>query len=360
MTTIISSRKQVAAHLAPSRMWQAVAARDATFDGRFFYSVATTGVFCRPSCGARRPKRENVAYHATPDAAKAAGFRPCKRCRPDQTSNAAREADVIAEACRTIETAEAAPTLSELSEAAGLSPFHFQRRFKALVGVTPKAYAVAERRKRLRTRMKESGTVTGAIYDSGFNSSGRFYEAADDTLGMTPQAYRRGGAGEAIYFAVKRSALGQVLVAASARGVCAVLLGDDANELERDLRRRFAKARLAKGNAEFGDLVARVIAFVEQPSRTHDLPLDIRGTAFQHRVWTALQKIPPGATASYADIARRIGKPAATRAVAQACAANALAVVVQCHRVVRSDGGVSGYRWGVDRKRALLKREAKS
>ncbi|MFN0218105.1 MAG: bifunctional DNA-binding transcriptional regulator/O6-methylguanine-DNA methyltransferase Ada [Hyphomicrobium sp.] len=341
------------------RMWQAIVARDPSFDGRFYFSVATTGVFCRPSCAARRAKRQNVAFHATADAAKAAGFRPCKRCRPDQQSNAAREAATIAAACRAIETAEAAPSLAELAGAAGLSPFHFQRRFKAIVGVTPKAYAVAGRRERLRGALQTSSTVTDAIYDSGFNSSGRFYDQSGEFLGMTPTAYRARGAGEEIRFAVSRCSLGKVLVAATERGVCAVLLGVDANELERDLSRRFAKARIVDGKGDIASLVARVVAFIERPTRRCDLPLDIRGTAFQHQVWTALQDIRPGATASYAEIAARIGKPTAVRAVAQACAANALAVVVPCHRVLRRNGDVSGYRWGVARKRALLKRERK-
>jgi AraC family transcriptional regulator of adaptative response/methylated-DNA-[protein]-cysteine methyltransferase len=335
-------------------------ARDQSFDGTFYYSVATTGVYCRPSCAARRPKREHVRFHATCADAEAGGFRPCKRCRPDLPPRHERYAAKVAQACRLIETAEDAPSLSELAKAAGLSPYHFHRIFKALAGVTPKAYAIAYRQKRLRETLARRSTVTEAIFDAGFKSTGRFYADSQEALGMTPTDFRDSGAGAEIRFAVGACSLGAILVAASRKGVAAILIGDDPEALVRDLQDRFARATLIGGDRDFETLVAKVVGFVEAPHTSLDLPLDVRGTAFQHRVWTALRQIPPGATASYAEIARRIGAPKAVRAVAGACAANPLAVAIPCHRVVRADGALSGYRWGIARKRALLDREAKS
>ncbi len=338
--------------------WAEVTARDARADGRFFYSVRSTGVYCRPSCGARPARPENVAFHATTGAAERAGFRPCKRCTPDQPSRIEQHAAMVTEACRRIETAEIAPTLEQLATLAGLSPFHFHRVFKSVAGVTPKDYAAAQRAMRLRAELDGPGTVTAAIFGAGYNASSRFYETSSQLLGMTPSDYRAGGVDNDIHFAIGECSLGAILVAQSKRGVCAILLGDDAGELARDLQDRFPKANLIGGDRDYETLVARVIGFVEMPALGLDLPLDVRGTAFQQRVWQALRSIPVGSTASYSQIAQSIGSPRAVRAVAQACAANALAVAIPCHRVVRSDGGLSGYRWGVERKRALLAREA--
>jgi AraC family transcriptional regulator of adaptative response/methylated-DNA-[protein]-cysteine methyltransferase len=340
------------------RRWAAVMARDKA--AAFYYSVATTGVYCRPSCAARRPKRSNVAFHETRDEAEGAGFRPCKRCRPDQASLDERYAGKVATACRLIETADEPPRLGELAKSAGLSPYHFHRVFKAIAGVTPKAYAVAHRQKRVRDKLKRSRSVTEAIQEAGFNSSGRFYASSAQVLGMTPTAFRAGGRNTEMKFAIGVCSLGSILVSASPKGVSAILIGDDPDELVRDLEDRFPRARLIGGDRDFERLVAKVIGFVEAPRTGLDLPLDVQGTAFQHRVWKALCEIPVGSTATYTEIAKRIGRPKAVRAVAGACAANRLAVAIPCHRVVRTDGALSGYRWGVERKRALLHREAKS
>ncbi|RYZ42936.1 MAG: bifunctional DNA-binding transcriptional regulator/O6-methylguanine-DNA methyltransferase Ada [Myxococcaceae bacterium] len=338
--------------------WPSVVARDAGADGRFFYSVKTTGVYCRPSCGARTPRPENVGFHATTAEAERAGFRACKRCKPGQPSLASRHADQVAELCRFIQGAEQPPSLEALSERAGLSPHHLHRVFKAVTGLTPRAYAAAHRAERIRTGLTRRGSVTEAIYDAGFNSSGRFYETSSQVLGMTPTNFRAGGANTEIRFAVAECTLGPILVAASDRGVCAILMGEDPDALTKDLQDRFPQATLMGGDVGFEQLVAKVVGFVEAPRVGLDLPLDVRGTAFQQRVWQALREIPAGTTASYTDIAERIGSPKSVRAVAQACGANAIAVAIPCHRVVRNDGALSGYRWGVERKRALLDREA--
>jgi AraC family transcriptional regulator of adaptative response/methylated-DNA-[protein]-cysteine methyltransferase len=344
--------------MSNDEQWAAVRGRDARADGRFVYSVKTTGVYCRPSCAARPARPENVAFHATPKDAERAGFRACKRCKPDQAPRAAREAATVARLCRLLERSEQAPTLDELADHVGLSPFHTHRLFKAVTGVTPRAYAAEHRATRVRGELKARGSVTEAIYGAGYSSSARFYEASNAMLGMTPSRYRAGGADLEIKFAVGQCTLGAILVAATDRGVCAIQLGDDPDAMIRDLERRFPKARLVGADRGFERLVAQVVGLVEQPRLGTELPLDIRGTAFQQRVWKALARIPAGKTASYAEIAKRIGAPKATRAVAQACGANPLAVAIPCHRVVRTDGDVAGYRWGVERKRALLDREA--
>ena len=337
--------------------WAAVMARDPAADGMFVYSVRTTGVYCRPSCPSRHAKPENVAFYPTPAAAQQAGFRPCKRCRPEQAPLAARHAQEIAALCRYIENAEQPPSLAELAAQSGLSAYHLHRTFKAITGLTPHAYARASRAQRVRRELSRSASITEAIYAAGYNSNGRFYAESPQLLGMTPSAYRAGGAQTEIRFALGQCSLGAILVAQSARGVCAILLGDDAQALVRELQDRFPAALLIGGDGTFEQVIARVVGFVEAPKLGLALPLDVRGTAFQQRVWQELQKIPAGRTASYADIARRIGAPTAVRAVAGACAANALAVAIPCHRVVRSDGALSGYRWGVARKRTLLERE---
>ena len=326
----------------------------------FLYSVATTGVYCRPSCAARPARSENLAFHASPAAAERAGFRACRRCRPDLPPRAEREAALVAEACRAIEAAETPPPLAELAGAAGLSPHHFHRLFRRIAGVTPKAYADAHRQGRLQRHLAAGSAVTAALYEAGFSSSGRFYAAADAMLGMTPSAFRAGGSGEAIRYATGASALGLLLVAESARGICAILLGEDAAALADDLRRRFPRAELQPAEQAFAATVRQVTALVEAPAESLALPLDIRGTAFQRRVWEALRAIPPGATLSYREVAARIGAPGAVRAVASACGANTLAVAIPCHRVVASDGRLAGYRWGVARKRTLLDRERTS
>lgn len=326
----------------------------------FYYSVRTTGVYCRPSCAARLARRENVRFHSTCEEAEQAGFRPCQRCRPNEPALTEQRAVAVAKACRLIETADETPNLDALAEAAGMSRFHFHRVFKAITGVTPKAYAAAHRAQRVREELSRSDTVTEAIYGAGFNSSGRFYATASDILGMTPTDFRSGGHGASIRFAVGECSLGSILVATTQKGVCAILLGDDPDALMRDLQDRFPKARLIGGDKGFEQLVARVVGFVEAPALGLDLPFDVRGTAFQQRVWQALREIPAGATATYTEIAERLGAPKAVRAVAQACAANAIAVAIPCHRVVRNDGALAGYRWGVKRKRALLDREAAS
>ena len=336
---------------------KAVAERDANADGLFFYSVKTTGVYCRPSCASRPARPENVAFHATPIDAEASGFRPCKRCRPNDLSLAGRRVDAIARACRLIEQSEGAPDLDAIARAASMTRFHFQRVFKAGTGLTPNAYAQLHRASRVRENLKRSSSVTDAIYESGFNSSGRFYASADDMLGMTPSAFRAGGAAVDIRFAVGETSLGSILVAATDKGLCSILFGDDPDVLLKDLQSRFPKANLRGGDAQFEEWVAVVVGFVEAPRLGLDLPLDVRGTVFQRRVWTALRQIPIGTTTSYAEIAKRIGLPGGSRAIAQACAANPLAVAIPCHRVVKSDGGLSGYRWGVRRKRELLERE---
>ncbi len=358
MKRTTKSMALAAATMADPR-WAAVLARDPAADGRFFYSVRTTGVYCRPSCAARRARPEHVAFHASVADAERAGFRPCRRCRPDQPPLAEQHAATVARLCRFIESAEQAPSLEALAAEAGLSIYHLHRVFKAATGLTPKAYAAAHRARRVRAELGRSDTVTEAIYDAGYNSNGSFYAQSNDVLGMTPSRYRAGGVDTDIRFAVGECSLGAILVAASDRGVCAILIGDDPDALARDLQDRFPRAALIGGDAAFEQLVARVVGFVEAPGLGLDLPLDVRGTAFQQRVWQALLEIPAGVTVSYADLARRIGAPKSVRAVAQACGANALAVAIPCHRVVRNDGALAGYRWGVERKRALLERESR-
>lgn len=340
--------------------WTAVRARDRDYDGKFYYSVATTGVYCRPSCPARLANRENVAFHASCADAEKAGFRPCKRCEPTEPSLHDRYAEKVAEACRLIEEAEEPPRLDDLARAMGLSTFHFHRIFKAIAGVTPKAYAVAHRQKRVRENLKRSRSVTEAIHEAGFNSSGRFYANSDEVLGMTPRDFRSGGTHADMRFAVGECSLGSILVAASDKGIAAILFGDDPETLVHDLEDRFPNANLIGGDRAFEDVMAKVVGLVEAPEVGLDLPLDMRGTAFQHRVWRALREIPVGTTATYSEIAEKIGMPKAVRAVAAACAANKIAVAIPCHRVVRNDGSLSGYRWGVERKRKLLDREAGS
>lgn len=338
--------------------WASVVARDPSADGTFYYAVETTGVYCRPSCASRQALAKNVRFFSTMQEAELAGYRPCKRCRPDKPSLPQQYAVKIAEACRILEESEDEPSLTELSAQVGLSTYHFHRIFKSITGLTPKAYASAHHAKLMRGKLERGSSVTEAIFEAGYNSTSRFYKNADDVLGMTPTNYRAGGKNAQIRFAIGECSLGSIMVAQSERGICAILMGDDPDELARDLQNRFPHAQLVGGDSEFEQLVAKVVGFVEAPAIGLDLPLDIRGTAFQQRVWQALREIPIGKTASYLEIANQIGSPKSVRAVAGACAANALAVAIPCHRVVRSDGGLSGYRWGVERKRTLLDQEA--
>lgn len=340
--------------------WRAVRRRDRAADGEFYYSVRTTGVYCRPTCPSRPAKRVNVRFHRTREDAERAGFRPCQRCRPDEPPLDERQRAAVARACSFIEEAGEPPTLPELAASVDMSPYHFHRVFKMVTGVTPKAYAAAKRAQRVRGELANGKSVTEAIYGAGFNSSGRFYESAARELGMTPTAFRAGGAGVSIHFTIGKSSLGSVLVAATEKGICAIFLGDDPDELTHELQGRFPLARISPADRAFSGWVARVVRLIENPTAGLDLPLDVRGTAFQVRVWQALRRIPAGGTASYNEVARRIGRPSAARAVAAACAANPIAIAIPCHRVVRTDESLSGYRWGVRRKAELLRRERKS
>jgi AraC family transcriptional regulator of adaptative response/methylated-DNA-[protein]-cysteine methyltransferase len=357
--TIVKNQKIARTLVANDPRWAQVIARDRSADGQFWYSVATTGIYCRPSCPSRVANPKNVQLHDTLEEARATGFRPCKRCNPDGLSLDAENAALVAKACRLIENSEEEPGLNDLASAVERSPSHFHRLFKAATGLTPKDYADAYRATRVREGLMTSNSVTEAIYDAGFNSSGRFYEKSTEMLGMTPTQYRSGGVNEDIRFAVGECSLGTLLVASSKKGIAAILLGGEPDKLVRELQDRFPKARLIGADREYEALVARVVGFIEAPGQGLDLPLDIRGTAFQQRVWRALQDIPVGRTVSYTELARRIGSPKAVRAVAGACAANNIAVAIPCHRVVRNDGSLSGYAWGVERKRALIAKEAR-
>jgi AraC family transcriptional regulator of adaptative response/methylated-DNA-[protein]-cysteine methyltransferase len=355
--SIVKTTAKNGRYLNDDQRWAAVVRRDRAADGEFYYSVKTTGVYCRPSCAARLARRENVAFHISCEAAEKAGFRPCKRCQPNGPALAEQYTAHVARACRTIETAEEEPNLKMLAKAVGMSPFHFHRIFKKTVGLTPKAYAIAHRAERMRKTLPRRGSVTEAIYEAGYNSNSRFYEKSSEMLGMRPTSFRSGGTGTTIRFAVGECSLGSVLVASSEKGVCAILLGDDPDELARDLQDRFPRSNLIGGDRDFERVVSQVIGLVERPHVGCDLPLDVQGTAFQRKVWQALRKIPAGKTTTYSEIAERVGSTKAVRAVGRACATNTLAIAIPCHRVVRTDGSLSGYRWGVERKRALLERE---
>ncbi|WJD63446.1 bifunctional DNA-binding transcriptional regulator/O6-methylguanine-DNA methyltransferase Ada [Pseudomonas kurunegalensis] len=344
------------AYTTSDQRWQAVASRDTAGTGHFVYAVRTTGVYCHPGCKSRMAKRSNVEFYDTPVAAEAAGYRACKRCISKASTS--RHSLLVTRACRLIEASDPAPSLNQLSAQLAVSPFHLHRLFKAETGVTPKAYATAFRARRVRAHLEDGErSVTDAIYDAGYNSNSRFYESAGQRLGMRPRQFRAGGTGATIHFAIGQCSLGAILVAQSEKGICAILLGDDPEALLQDLQDQFPKARLMGGDSAYEQLVAEVVGFVEAPALGLTLPLDVQGTAFQERVWQALREVPAGSRVSYTDIAERIGAPKAVRAVAMACAANHIAVAIPCHRVVRRDGDISGYRWGVERKQQLLKRE---
>jgi AraC family transcriptional regulator of adaptative response/methylated-DNA-[protein]-cysteine methyltransferase len=355
--TTLAKKERLAAETVGDPRWAAVLARDSEADGKFYYGVKTTGVYCHPSCAARPARPENVDFYVTREEAEEAGFRPCKRCQPDQPPLIERHAVKVTQACRLIEESETAPVLEDLASRSGMSVYHFHRLFKQLTGLTPRQYAAAQREKKVRDGLAGGSTVTAAIFDAGYNSNSRFYEKSNSILGMTPSNYRAGGTDTDIRFAIGVCSLGSILVAQSDRGICAILLGDDPDKLARDLQDSFPHANLIGGDADFEQLVASVVGFIEAPGTGLDLPLDVRGTAFQQRVWKTLREIPAGETASYTEIARRIGSPNSVRAVARGCAANKLAVAIPCHRVVRNDGALAGYRWGVERKRALLEKE---
>lgn len=343
-----------------TRAWQAIVRRDHAMDGRFVYGVATTGVYCRPSCPARRPRAGNVRFFATADAAERAGFRACLRCDPrgiSPTASAAR----VERARRYLEAhLDDRVTLDALAHAVGGSPFHLQRMFKRFTGVTPKEYVGARRVARLKSGLRKGATVTTAIYDAGYGSGSRAYEHADARLGMTPTVYRDGGRDVTIRFAVVASPIGRLLVGATERGICSVRIGNDDRSLEAGLRREYPNARIERARTGLEAWIRRIVAALNDGGASIDVPLDLRATAFQCRVWRALREIPSGRTQSYRQVAAAIGHPTAVRAVARACATNPVALVVPCHRVVRADGDLGGYRWGVDRKRQLLDRERRS
>lgn len=341
--------------LTDQSRWEAVQKRDESANGQFVYAVVTTGVYCRPVCRSRPPKRENVQFFTTTGEAEAAGFRPCKRCQPQAEQLPHHQA--IHQACQLLEQAAEPLTLPQLAEQVGLSPTHLQKMFKKIVGISPKQYAEEKRHKRLQQKLQEPNSVTEAVYAAGFNSSSRLYAQAPAVLGMTPTRYQKGGAGLEIYSTVGRCYLGFVLVAATVRGICLIQLGDTPAELQEKLVAHFPQATFVESDPQFGQWVQEVVAFLEHPAGRFSLPLDIQGTAFQRRVWQALQAIPAGATASYGEIAKQVGNEQGGRAVAQACAANPVAVAIPCHRVIRHNGDLGGYRWGVGRKKQLLERE---
>jgi AraC family transcriptional regulator, regulatory protein of adaptative response / methylated-DNA-[protein]-cysteine methyltransferase len=337
--------------------WAALERRDGGAAGTFFYGVRTTGVYCRPGCTSRLPLRKNTMFFETRAEAEAAGLRACKRCRPADASPAERHLAAVQRACALLEKSDTMPSLGELAEAAGISRFHFHRVFKQITGATPRDYAQTHRLGRFAEKLEAGEPVTEAIYACGFGSSSRAYEAAPAGLGMTPGARRRGGNGQTIGFVTVETPLGWALVAATERGICMTAIADDRDSLIGTLRQRFPAAVVVAGDGELKDWADRIVGFITAPDHNLDLPLDIQGTAFQARVWRALQKIPLGRTATYTEIAAAIGQPKAVRAVAQACATNKVALIVPCHRVIRSDGELGGYRWGVERKRELLSRE---
>ena len=338
--------------------WQTVVQRDPQAGRAFVYGVLTTGIYCRPGCASRLPKPENVRFFDTWEDAERAGLRPCKRCTPQEATPRSASTEAVAKACELIEKSEHPLPLQGLADAVGLSPHYFHRVFKRSLGITPKQYAAEKRMERVRDGIRSEDFITGAIYGAGFESSSRFYENATATLGMKPTEYRRGGDGVTITFAIAESYLGWVLVAATDQGICRIDFDDSPDALQSRLAASFPQARLLGDVAEFAATVTQVLSFLESPEQGLELPLDVQGTAFQRRVWAALQELPAGSTASYSDVASRMGKPMAARAVARACASNQIAVAIPCHRVVRSDGALGGYRWGLDRKRALLDRES--
>lgn len=336
--------------IADDEAWAAVLRRDRTLDGRFVTGVLTTGIYCRPSCAARHPKRENIRFFATGEEARAAGLRPCLRCLPDDVT---REAAALKRVYKLLAEAEEAPSLEAIAAAASYSPHHFHRLFKRATGVTPAAYYRRLRGRRAEAALADNGRITDAIYDAGYSGPARFYADAKGRLGMTPSAWRDGGRGETIRWATAETDLGTMLVAATDKGICRLSFDED----EAELRRRFPNATVAAGGAGMAELVAGAVAAVNAPEKPHDLPLDVRGTAFQEAVWRELSRIPPGESLSYAALAARAGRPEAVRAAGTACGANNIAVLIPCHRARRGDGTPGGYAYGLDRKAKLLEKE---
>jgi AraC family transcriptional regulator of adaptative response/methylated-DNA-[protein]-cysteine methyltransferase len=338
--------------------WQAVLAADAAQDGAFVYAVRSTGIYCRPSCPSRRPKRERVTFFDVPEAAEGAGFRACRRCNPKDTQARDPQLEAVRAACRYIESRDEGPvTLAELGEAVGLSPHHLQRVFTRVMGISPRAYADARRLGRVKSLLKAGDDVTGALYEAGYGSSSRLYERADEQLGMTPATYRRGGEGVHIRYTIADSPLGRILVAATRKGICMVSLGDNDAHLEHELHHDFPTAEIARDENALGAWVKTLLRHLEGKAPHLDLPLDVRATAFQRKVWQALREIPYGEHRTYGEIAEALGIPKAARAVGRACATNPVSLIVPCHRAVGSSGDLTGYRWGVARKKELLARE---
>ncbi len=340
------------------KCWQAVQQRDGRFDGLFFYGVSSTGIYCRPSCRSKQPKRENVRFFASPELAQQAGFRSCLRCQPDQAEAENAQAALVQRVCRAIaDEPDTRLSLADLSAQNACSESHLQRVFKRLTGITPRQYAEALRSGRFKAEVQSGQAVTAAMYEAGYGSSSRLYEKAAAQLGMTPAVYRRGGKGMKINYTVTGCQLGWLLVAATERGICSVTLGDTEEKLEQDLCREFSQAELARDEFALNDQVQALLRHLDGQQPCPELPLDVQATAFQQRVWAELRRIPSGSTVSYSEVARRLGQPTATRAVARACATNPVAILTPCHRVVRENGDLSGYRWGLERKRALLAQE---
>ncbi len=345
-------------HIGPQEFWHAVLRRDRRFQHLFVYGVRSTGVYCRPTCASRRPRREQVSFFPGPEAAERAGFRACRRCRPHEDTLRDPQVSLVQRVCRYIDShLEEALNLTVLGRQTGVSPFHLQRTFKRVLGASPLQYARVRRLLNLKSRLRSGDDVTSAMYAAGYGSSSRLYEHAAGQLGMTPGAYRSGGAGAEIRYSITNSSLGRVLVAATARGVCAVRFGESAVELAAELQREFPLASVQENDSAMRETVQRVLDCINGVEPHPEIALDIRGTAFQAKVWEALRRIPRGETRSYAEIARSMKHPKAVRAVARAIASNPAAVVVPCHRVVRSDGALGGYRWGVERKQQLLAAE---
>lgn len=354
-----SQAEHVNQKLLAKARWLAVTCRDPQGDDQFVYAVKTTGIYCLPSCPSRTASRQNVVFFNTADLAVAAGYRACKRCKPDRPSQQQDRNALVLQACQAIENSTTSLSLEQLAQQAQISRYHFHRIFKSVTGLTPKAFQQAVQAKRIATSLQSAPSITDAIYDAGFNSAGRFYDSAHTLLGMQPARFREGGRGECIRYEIVSCALGWVIVAATRKGVCAIEFGDEAQTLSVHIRERFHQAQFEEADAEFKRWVAQVIRYLDQPQGVLSLPLDIRGTVFQRRVWQAMQAIPAGQTASYSEVAEQIGQPKAFRAVAHACASNTIAVAIPCHRVIRANGNLSQYRWGPERKAELLKRERK-
>ena len=358
MSTLLDQEMTTGTH-NQDLFWNAVVTRDSQFDGQFVFAVSSTGIYCRPSCPARRPHRDRVSFFSLPEAAQQAGFRPCKRCQPQNHLGGDPQVELVRRACRLIEDSlEETMDLETLGERLGLSSFHLQRTFKNIMGVTPREFSEACRTNRFKTAVRAGKSVTTAMYDAGYGSSSRLYERADAEFGMTPATYSRGGAAARIDYSITKSPLGYLLVAATSKGLCSVTLGDNVSELEANLKKEYAAAEIHKEDKTLTKIVELIVEHLEGKQPHLSLPLDIRATAFQRQVWQALQRIPYGSTLSYGEVAEAIGRPTAVRAVARACATNPVALVIPCHRVIREDKSLGGYRWGLERKKQLLKAEA--